>query len=238
MSKEALSCAELLQELRSLADPKNVEGMARFGINPKRALGISVADLRSLAKRAAKDHAIALELWSSGTHEAQILASMLDVPAQVTEEQAETWVSRFDSWDLCDQCVMNLLWKTPFAWRKALEWCSREETFEKRAGFAMIARLAWSDRGAPDSAFDELLEVIVRESADPRNFVKKAVNWALRQIGKRNARLNTAAIAAAQRIEAAAATQSTREAAAAAKWIASDALRELTSEPVKRRLAI
>jgi 3-methyladenine DNA glycosylase AlkD len=223
-----MTVGEIVAELRGMESEHNRQGMARFGIATEHALGISVADLRKLARRAGKDHALAEQLWDTGLHEARILASIVDVPAEVTEEQMERWVRGFDSWDLCDQCCGNLFWQTEHAARKAFEWSEREPEFEKRAGFALMAYIAWHDKGAPDDFFLSFLPVIEREAGDRRNFVRKAVNWALRHIGKRNAALNAAAITLAQSIL----DSGDRD----ARWVASDALRELTSDAVRGRL--
>jgi len=223
-----MECEDILRKLESLANPENVAGMARFGINPKNTLGISVPTLRKMAKGIGKDHVLAQELWASCVHEARMLASLIDDPRLVTEEQMERWVADFDSWDVCDGCCADLFDRTPFAYRKAVEWAGRDEEFVKRAGFALMAALAVHDKRAPDEAFLAFLPVIKRESADERNFVKKAVNWALRQIGKRNARLNAAAIETAQEIQGVGSK--------AGRWIAADALRELTGDKVQERL--
>jgi len=219
---------DILERLRSLANPEAVAGMARFGINPENTYGISIPVLRKMAREIGRDHALAQELWSSGVHEARILASMIDDPHLVTEEQMERWAADFDSWDVCDQCCGNLFDKTTLAYRKAVEWAARDEEFVKRAGFALMAWLAFHDKRVPDEPFLEFLPVIKRESVDGRNFVKKAVNWALRHIGKRNAALNIMAIQAAEEIQA--------TGSKAGRWIAADALRELTSEKVQERL--
>ncbi|HET9494157.1 MAG TPA: DNA alkylation repair protein [Chloroflexia bacterium] len=219
---------EIVAELRGMESEHNREGMARFGIATEHTLGISVADLRKLARRAGKDHALARQLWDTGLHEARILASIVDVPAEVTEEQMERWVRDFDSWDLCDQCCGNLFWQTEHAARKVFEWSEREPEFEKRAGFALMAYIAWHDKKAPDDFFLSFLPVIRREASDRRNFVRKAVNWALRHIGKRNTALNAEAVALAQSI--------LDSGDRASRWVASDALRELTSETVRGRL--
>jgi 3-methyladenine DNA glycosylase AlkD len=223
-----MTVGEIVAELRGMESEHNREGMARFGIATEHALGISVADLRRLARRVGKDHALAGQLWDTGLHEARILASIVDVPAEVTEEQLERWVRDFDSWDLCDQCCGNLFWRTPYAMRKVFEWSEHEPEFEKRAGFALMAYIAWHDKKAPDDFFLSFLPVIRREAGDRRNFVRKAVNWALRHIGKRNAALNEAAVALAQSI--------LDSGDRASRWVASDALRELTSEAVRGRL--
>ncbi len=219
---------DVLRRLRSLADPEAVEGMARFGINPKDTLGISIPQLRRIAKEIGKDHGLARELWSSGIHEARILACFVDDPEAVTEKQLEGWVRDFDSWDVCDQCCMNLFDKTEFAYDKAVEWSAEGEEFVKRAAFALMASLAVHDKRAPDEQFATFLPIIKREAIDDRNYVKKAVNWALRQIGKRNLNLNAIAIKAAEKIQ--------EIDSRSARWIASDALRELRSEKVQARL--
>ena len=221
-------CSEVLSHLEALADPANKAGMARFGINTARSYGISIPTLRALAKELKRDHALAQELWASGIHEARILASLVDNPKQVTEDQMERWAADFDSWDVCDGCCGNLFDKTPFAYRKATEWSAREEEFVRRAGFSLMAALAIHDKRASDEAFRAFLPLIQQEASDERNFVRKAVNWALRQIGKRNVTLNAAAIATAQEVQ--------RLDSRAARWIAADALRELTSEAVQGRV--
>jgi 3-methyladenine DNA glycosylase AlkD len=219
---------DILKKLKSLSDPKAVEGMARFGINPENTFGVSIPNLRQIAKETGKDHALAQQLWASGIHEARILASMVDDPKMVTEEQLERWVKDFDSWDVCDQCCMNLFEKTQFAYQKAVEWSSNDKEFIKRTGFVLMARLAVSDKKADDKQFEPFLPIIKRESTDNRNFVKKAVNWALRQIGKRNLNLNGKAVETAKEIQ--------EIDSKSARWIASDALRELTGQAVLERL--
>lgn len=220
---------EILKRLKSLSNPKAAEGMSRFGINPERTYGVSIPKLRALAKEIGKDHLLARQLWSSRIHEARILAGMIDEPARVTEAQMERWVKDFDSWDVCDQCCMNLFEKTRFAYRKCVEWSARDEEFVKRAGFVLMARLAVSDKQAADKPFERFLPLIKRESADQRNFVKKAVNWALRQIGKRNLALNRKALATAGELR--------RMDSGSARWIAADATRELASRAVQKRLS-
>ena len=212
----------VLHLLKSLANPTNVAGMARFGINPSNTLGIGIPTLRGIAKSLGEDHELALQLWDTGVHEARILACMIDVPELVTQRQMDRWAKDFDSWDVCDQCCSNLFDKTTHAEKKAVEWSSREEEFVKRAGFALMAALAVHDKKASDRQFMRFLTIIERQSDDDRNFVKKAVNWALRQIGKRNANLNKAAIATAKRVR--------QRNSRASRWIASDALRELTKK--------
>jgi len=219
---------DILNKLKSLSNPKAVEGMARYGINPENTYGISIPNLRKIARETGKNHALAQELWASGIHEARILASMIDDPKMATEEQLESWVKDFDSWDVCDQCCMNLFKKTGLAYRKAVEWSESDEEFVKRAGFVLMACLAVGDKKADDMQFEVFLPIIMREASDNRNFVKKAVNWALRQIGKRNANLNKKAIETSKEIQ--------KMDSRSAKWIASDAIRELTSESVLKRL--
>jgi 3-methyladenine DNA glycosylase AlkD len=210
---------EVIAALQQHADPRAVEGMARFGIRSDHVLGISIPVLRKMAKELGKDHALALELWVSGLHEARILASMIDDPRFVTEPQMEAWVADFDAWDICDQMCGNLFDKTPYAHQKAVEWCHREQEFVRRAGFVLMAELAVHDKQAADEAFLPFFPLIKHYATDERNFVKKAVNWALRQIGKRNARLCVIAIEWAEKIGA----MDSR----AARWIARDALKEL-----------
>jgi 3-methyladenine DNA glycosylase AlkD len=226
----AWTVVETLDRMRDLARPGRREGMARFGINPDRALGVRIPDLRRLAKEIGTDHRLALALWRTGVHEARILASMIDDPAKVTERQMESWVADFDSWDLCDQCCGNLFDRLPVAYGKAMEWADRDEEFVKRAAFALMAWSAVHDKTADDRVFLEFLPVIEREAADDRNFVKKAVNWSLRQIGKRNRRLHRAAVASARRL-------TRQQNSISARWIGTDALRELTGEAVMKRLS-
>ncbi|MBU0476655.1 DNA alkylation repair protein [Patescibacteria group bacterium] len=220
---------EILKEFKSLSNPENVAGMARFGIKSKSKIyGIRIPELRRIAKKTGKDHKLALELWSSRIHEARILASMIDESEKVTKEQMEDWVKDFDSWDVCDQVCGNLFDKTEFAFQKAIEWADRKEEFVKRASFAIIAWLAVHNKKMEDKKFLKLFVLIKKASTDERNFVKKAVNWALRQIGKRNLNLNKRAIALAKEIK--------KIDSKSAKWIAADAIRELTSEQVQERL--
>ena len=220
---------EVLQRLQALANPENVAGMERFGINPQGTLGISIYVLRPLAKEIGIDHKLALELWQSGIHEARILAAYIDDVALVDEAQLEAWVRDFDSWDVCDQVCSSLFDRTPYAWDKAVTWSERDEEFVKRAGFVLMAALAAHARKTPDERFEVFFEIILREACDERNFVKKAVNWALRGIGKRSQYLNRLAIEAAQRMA--------EIPCRAARWNAKDALRELQSEKIQKRLS-
>jgi 3-methyladenine DNA glycosylase AlkD len=218
----------IVAELRSLGDPAGREGQARFGIQTRRALGISMPQLRRIARREGKNHDLALALWASGIHEARILAALVDEPAAVTEAQMEAWVGDFDSWDLVDQCCGALFDRTPWGYSKAAEWAGRGEEFVKRAAFSLMAQLAVHDKRSPDDRFHPFLAVIEQEADDPRNFVKKAVSWALRGIGKRSLALNALAVETALRIQA--------TGTGAARWVASDALRELRSPQVVARI--
>jgi 3-methyladenine DNA glycosylase AlkD len=219
---------EILRELKSAANPEAVKGMARFGINPKNTYGVSIPLLRKIAKKAGKNHLLAQRLWDSRIHEARILAAMVDEPEKVTEGQMEKWAREFDSWDVCDQVCMNLFDKTRLAHGKALEWSSRRDEFVKRAGFSLMACIAFHDKTSTNSDFLGFLAAIRRESVDDRNYVRKAVNWALRQIGKRNLELNRIAVKTAREIQ--------ELESRSAKWVASDAIRELTSRAVQSRL--
>jgi 3-methyladenine DNA glycosylase AlkD len=223
-----VSVEAILKKLKTKATPDQLEGAARYGIVIEERLGVSIPDLRKMAKEIEKDHALALELWKTGIQEARILAAMIDRPEEVTEQQMEAWVKDINSWDVCDQVCMNLFEKVPFARNKITEWSLREEEFVKRTAFSLVACLAWHDKKAPDEDFIRLLPVIKSGATDERNFVKKAVNWALRNIGKRNPNLNKAAIKAAKDIQ--------QMNSKAARWIASDAIRELEGEAVQRRL--
>jgi 3-methyladenine DNA glycosylase AlkD len=220
--------AEVLNRLKEKATPNNLRGMARFGITIDSRLGVSIPDMRKMAKEFAGDHKLALELWKTRIDEARILSSMIDDPEQVTQKQGEKWVKDFNSWDVCDQVCMNLFGKTPWAWQKIIEWASRKEEFIKRAAFSLIACLACHDKKAPDENFIKLFSLLRQGATDERNFVRKAVNWALRNIGKRNIRLNRAAIQFAEEIG--------RIDSKTARWIASDAIRELKSNAVQQRL--
>jgi len=211
--------AFILSQLREMSTPAVREGMRRFGIDATHALGVSIPALRALAKEIKKDHALALALWETKFHEARILASMIDDPAHVTVRQIDAWVKDFNSWDLCDQVCGNLFDRTAFAVEKAIAFSKRKEEFVKRAGFVLMAEYAVHNKKAEDKVFLAFLPLIEKEACDDRNFVKKAVNWALRQIGKRNVRLREAAILTAERI--------LLQDSNAARWIARDALREL-----------
>ena len=211
--------ASILTELEGLTNPVNVAGMARFGITGQRLLGISVGQLRLLAKRIGRNQAVAEALWASGIFEARILAAFVAEPAAVTRRQASAWAKDFECWADCDGVCIHLFRKTPFAHDLAVAWSRRREELVKRAGFTMMATLAVHDKMAGDEVFCAYLSRVEAESTDERHNVRKGVNWALRQIGKRNCNLNLEAIRVADRIR----QQDSR----AARWIASDALREL-----------
>jgi 3-methyladenine DNA glycosylase AlkD len=222
-----MSLDKILISLKSLSNPDNVVGMARFGINPDKTLGISIPNLRKLAKESGKNHQLAQQLWETGIHEARILASMIDDPKKVTAQQMNNWAMDFDSWDVCDQVCMNLFAKSLLAYDKAIEWSSHKDEFVKRAGFAIMACLAWSNKEVSDEQLSTFFPIIKQESCDQRNFVKKSVNWALRQIGKRNANLRQLAIRTSEEIQ--------KLDSKSAKWIAADALKELNSEVIKQK---
>jgi len=219
----------ILEDLRSMGNKQDVEGMKRFGIQPDHALGIRTPQLRKYAKSLGKDHELSKALWQTGIHEARHLAAMIDEPEKVTEDQMEAWASDFNSWDICDGACNNLFDKTSYAWEKAAEWTSRKEEYVKRAGFVLMAVLSVHDNKATNDQFRQFFPLIEREAQDNRNFVRKAVNWALRAIGKRNQSLNEEAISCAERIY--------EQGSKSARWIATDALRELKSEKVQTRLA-
>lgn len=208
----------LIEHLKALGNPEDAAGMARFGVGGGTTLGIRIPMLRKLAKAHQNDHQLASALWASGVHEAQILASMVDDPKQVNEAQMESWVNDFDSWDVCDQVCMNLFDQHPLAYEKALEWSQRDEEFVKRAGFAMMASLVLHDKTADDSAFEPFFEQIQAGARDERNFVKKAVNWALRQIAKQRPGLASRCIQLARELA--------ESESKSARWVGKDALRE------------
>jgi 3-methyladenine DNA glycosylase AlkD len=231
----------ILAELSAMGSAKNRAGMSRYGINVDNAFGVSVPDLRTIAKRLGTDHKLALRLWETGNHEARLLACFVDDKNAVTEAQMEAWAVDFDSWDICDQATTSLFDKTTHAWAMAKKWAQRDEAWVKRGGFALMAGLAVHDKTSPDRAFETLLPFIEHGAFDDRNFVKKAVNWALRNIGKRNAALNESAIACAERILLRANTAAGGErggdpSVRAARLVAADALRELRSEKIRARL--
>jgi len=218
----------ILKELKTKASEDRKRGNKFFGIDIENSLGVPVPDIRSLAKKIGKNHLLALDLWKTGIHEARILATMVDEPDKVTEKQIESWVKDLNSWDICDHFCGNMVDKTKFAWKKPFEWSKRKEEYVKRAAFSLIAYLAVHQKKVPDKEFFKFFPLIKKESTDERNFVKKAVNWALREIGKRSLYLNKETIELAEEIG--------EKDSKSARWIASNALRELKSEQVRRRL--
>jgi len=217
----------IVTELKSKANPDNLKGMARYGISTTNRLGNSIPFLRKLAKEIGKDHKLALELWKKGIDETKILASMIGEEDKLTEAQCEKWVIGFNSWDICDQVCMNLFKKMPFAEKKIKEWSKREEEFIRRAAFTLIACIAVYDKEKPDNEFIKFFPLIKEAATDERNYVKKAVSWALRNIGKRNKNLNKKVTKFARELEY---LQSKT-----AKWIARDTLRDTQRETVKNR---
>jgi len=209
---------EILREMRALANPAAREGMARFGIDPSSALGLNVPTIRAIARRVGKNQPLAEELWDSGVHEARVLASMVADPRAITRSTVDQWVRDFKSWDVCDACCCDLFDRTPFVWQKIPKWAADKREYVRRAAFSTLACAAVHHKAAEDQRFLDGLVLVERYAFDDRNFVRKAVNWALRNIGKRNARLLPAAVACAIRVRA--------QDSKAARWIAADALRE------------
>lgn len=223
------SVNDIVKKLKKKANPDNLEGMARFGISTADRLGNSIPTLRKLAKEIGKNQKLALQLWEKGIDETRILASMIGEEDKLTEEEAEKWVADFNSWDVCDQVCMNLFKKLPFAEKKIKEWSKREEEFVKRAAFSLIACIAVYDKEKPDNEFIKFLPVIKKASIDERNYVKKAVSWALRNIGKRNKNLNKEAIKFAKGLE--------KVDSKSARWVARDTLKDIQRETVKKKWA-
>ncbi|MCE1166165.1 MAG: DNA alkylation repair protein [Bacteroidetes bacterium] len=221
---------ELIAVFKKNGKPENLEGMQRYGIRFNKAYGCNIPLLRTLAKNYKKNHELALELWKTGVHEAMIMAFLIDDPAKVTLSQAERWLKDVKSWDICDGLCSNLLDKTSFAYEKALEWTDRKNEFEKRAGFVVMTAIAVHDKTVPDDVFIDFLKIIRKHSTDERNFVRKAVNWSLRAIGKRNRNLHEHAVKAAEQIRGIDSKTS--------RWIANDALREFKSETTLRILEL
>lgn len=223
-----MDAGEVVAELRRLGRPVDLDAMARYGISGREILGVRGPDIKMLARRLGRDHALARALWRTGIFEARLLAAMVEEPGKVTGAQMERWAKDFDSWAVCDTVCLYLFDRTALAYDKVVEWSTRDEEYVKRAAFALMAVLAVHDKDAPDSTFKAFLPMIARESVDERKYAKKGVNWALRQIGKRNRALNEAAIKTGVKIS--------RKNSRAARWVASDALRELRSEAVQKRL--
>ena len=219
---------DIIIELVNLSNPEDMNGMARFGIKPQKSYGVRIRELRKISKKAGKNHQLANKLWEADYRETKILACMIEDSELVTSEQMDNWALKFDYWEICDQCCMNLFSKTSFVNTKIFEWSNHEEEFVKRAAFTLIAVLAVHDKEAQDDEFEQFFPIIINEASDNRNYVKKAVNWALRQIGKRNVELNKKAISIAEKIY----TIDTKS----ARWIATDVLKELKSEKVQNKL--
>ncbi len=218
-----------LSSLERMSTRRDRENLARFGITASKAYGVSMANMQKLAKRIGQDHELALALWDTGWYEARMLTSFVDDPARVTPAQMDRWCRDFDNWGICDTVCFHLFDRTPYAWAKVAQWSGKRDEFVKRAAFALLASLAGHDKKADDKAFVESLRLVERAATDERNFVKMGVSWALRRIGRRNAALHAAAVKVARRL--------TASPEAAARWVGSDALRELTSPAVVRRLA-
>jgi 3-methyladenine DNA glycosylase AlkD len=221
---------EILEKLKSKSRSDQLEGMARYGITIDKRLGVSIPDIRKIAKDFGKNHETALDLWKTGYADAKITAALIDEPEKVTETQMEEWVMGIDSWDVCDQICMNLFDKTTYAWKKIIDWSERKEEFVKRTAFSLLACLACHDKYADDNKFKEYFPLIKKNAMDDRNYVKKAVSWSLRHIGKRNLNLYKAALKLADEIK--------MIDSKSAKWIGSDVVRDLNSDPTKRRLKI
>ncbi len=222
------SAEEILKQLREKANLASLEGMKRYGMSVDRRLGVSVADMRLIAKGIGKNHALALDLWKTDLAEGKIVASILAEPGKLTEEQMDDWVAGFDSWDVCDQVCMNLFEKSPLAWKKIADWNERKETFVKRAAFALIACLAWHNKQARDEEFLRIFSVIKKGAVDDRNFVKKAVSWALRNVGKRNLNLNKAATGLAKEL--------CQMDSKTARWVGLAAVKELGSVAIQKKV--
>jgi len=219
---------EVIKQLKSMGNPKNVEGMARYGINPKNNLGVSIYKLRPFAKKIGKNHELALKLWKTGIHDARLLAVFIEDITKVSEDQMDLWAQDFDSWDVCDQTCTSLFDTSPIAWKKIREWAEHKKEFVKRAAFSILAGLAVHDKTASNEKFTDFSDIFIKHATDERNYVKKAINWAIRNIGKRNQFLNKKMIELSKEIQ--------HIDSKSAKWIANDAIRELTSEKVKQRL--
>jgi len=222
------SVNDIVAKLKSKANPDNLKGMARYGISTTNRLGVSIPELRKTAKELGKNHKLASQLWAKGIDETKILASMIGEEDKLTEVQCEKWVVDFNSWDVCDQVCMNLFRKMPFAGKKIKEWSKRKEEFVKRAAFSLIACVAVHYKEMPDGEFIKFFSVIKKASTDERNYVKKAVSWALRNIGKKNKNLNKEVIKFAQEME--------RVDCKSAKWIARNTLKDIQRKTVTKKL--
>jgi 3-methyladenine DNA glycosylase AlkD len=220
--------AAAVEDLKAHATEHTLKGLARFAIDAPSAIGVSMTDMKAIAKRAGRSHELAAALWLEGWYEARMLACLVDDTGQVTAEQMETWAADFDNWAICDTACFCLFDRTPYAWHKVEEWAGRDEEFVKRAAFALLASLTVHDKKAPDKPYLRGLAYIEKAASDDRNFVKKSVNWALRSVGKRSPALHTAAIEVAKRLAA--------SPQPAPRWVGKEALRELVGESVTRRI--
>jgi 3-methyladenine DNA glycosylase AlkD len=223
-----MNLKEIIDLLKSLKNKDSVKGMVRYGINPKNNLGISIYELRKIAKKIGKNHDLAIELWNSEIHDARLLACFIDNPKEITSLQMDSWAKDFDSWDICDQACTSLFDLSPLSWIKVFEWANRSEEFVKRGAFSLIAGLAVHDKDAIDKKFEKFFPIIKKHSTDERNFVKKGVNWALRNVGKRNLNLNRKAIEVSNDI--------LKIDSKTARWIARDAIKELTNIKIQKKL--
>jgi 3-methyladenine DNA glycosylase AlkD len=224
-----MNAKEVLAWLERKGTRRQRESMARYGLLAEKAFGVPVGTMLGLAKTIGKDHALAADLWKAGWYEARMVAGMVDDPEKVTRRQMDAWARAFDNWGVCDTVCFHLFDRTPFAWEKAREWAASPKEFVKRAGFVMMAGQAGRDKTASDEAFLALFPLIEKGARDERNFVKKAVNWALRRIGRRNRALNQACVGLARRLSASEDPSS--------RWVGKDAVRELTGAVVRRQLA-
>lgn len=220
---------EALASLERMSTQKDRDNLARFAINASKAFGVSMANIQVVAKRLGRSHELAAALWDTGWYEARMLTSFVDEPARVTPAQMDRWCRDFDNWGICDTLCFNLFDRTPHAWAKVAQWSDQRDEFVKRAAFALLWGLTVHDKHAGDEPFARGLLLIERAATDERHFVKKVVNMALRAVGKRNPALNAAAVTVARRLAA--------SPEAAARWVGKDALRELTSPSVMRRIA-
>lgn len=230
MVEQSIDINQILYKLKQLGEKESVKKMTKYGITPEKIFGVRIPLLRALAKEIGTNHTLAFKLWNRGYRETRILASMIADPQKFTEEQMETWVKDFNYWEICDQCCINLFEKTSYAYQKCFEYSNRNEEYVKRTAFVLMARLAISDKEADDGKFIPFLQVIKREATDNRKMVKKAVSWALRQIGKRSLLLNQHALKTAKEI--------LQIKVKSAQWIAKDAIKELSSDAVQKRLEI
>ena len=222
-----MTTIEIIDELKLLSTPEHFQKLSHFGIKDTKALGVKIPDIRNFAKTLGKNHELALELWDTEIHEARLLATMVESVSSISENQFDNWVQNFDSWDICDQ-TCNLFVNTPFIYKKIDAYFGRNEEFVKRAAFVLMCQLALHDKKATNELFLHYLSLVELEAWDNRNFVRKAVNWALRQIGKRNEVLRLEAIKTAENL--------LKQGSRSARWIATDALRELKNEKVIERV--